>query len=311
MAGGQKRRAQRSEAIGKLAERILTFPDGKFEPSPPPQLLCKLTDEDLVVAVDAVEAVVAKQHPRPSGRAQFRLLAWTVADARGAATPLEKALAETVGKRLDRQAQKVRGDIELCEREYHERRLYASEAEHASMDAAHRLAMEALRTEVYVGFHELEPAGEEEAAVAALPATLAAALQIAEAPRHPSQPLPDIPPDLCRSLGSAGVQYLWDLAIEIDWANPGYFRPHARKSEDWHQLVPQAMTKLLRGAAEIPRLQSEIEESQDELETMWKLVEAKEKQVELLEKANGLLRDKVRRQAEALGPSDPCAEDDL
>ena len=83
MAGGQERRAQRAEAFGKLAERILTFPDGKFKPSPPPQLLGKLTDEDLVVAVDAVEAVVAKQQPRPSGRAQFRLLAWTVADARG------------------------------------------------------------------------------------------------------------------------------------------------------------------------------------------------------------------------------------
>ena len=99
MAGGQKRRVERSEAFLKLAARIVTFPGGDFEPSPPPQLLSKLTDEDLVLAVDAVEAVAAKQQQRLTGRAQFRLLAWTVADARGAATPLEKAAAETVGKR--------------------------------------------------------------------------------------------------------------------------------------------------------------------------------------------------------------------
>ena len=44
----------------KLVERIVTlFPDGDFEPSPPPPLLSKLTDEDLVLAADAVEAVAA------------------------------------------------------------------------------------------------------------------------------------------------------------------------------------------------------------------------------------------------------------
>ena len=64
MAGGQKRRVERSEAFLKLAARIVTFPGGDFEPSPPPQLLSKLTDEDLVLAVDAVEAVAAKQQQR-------------------------------------------------------------------------------------------------------------------------------------------------------------------------------------------------------------------------------------------------------
>jgi hypothetical protein len=298
MAGGQKRRVQRSEALAKLAERILPFSDGKFKPSPPPQLLSKLTDDDLIVAADAVEAVVAKQQPRPSGRAQFRLLAWTVADARGAGTPLDKALAETVGKRLDRQAQKVRGDIECRERDHREHRLIASDADHASIDAAHRLEIEALRSEIYIGFHELEPAGVE-AAAAALPATLAAALQIAEAPRHPSQPLPDIPPDLCRSLGSAGVRYLWDYAIQIDWA-----RPHQRKSEDWHRLVPRAMSMLVLESLQVA---ARLKESEDELEATWKLVEAGEKKNALLEEQDGILRDLVRRQAEALGLSDPLA----
>mmetsp|Transcript_61429 Transcript_61429/g.121534 ORF Transcript_61429/g.121534 Transcript_61429/m.121534 type:complete len:123 (+) Transcript_61429:1102-1470(+) len=36
------------------------------------------------------------------------LLAWVVADARGAARPMDKALADSVGKRLEKQAQKVR-----------------------------------------------------------------------------------------------------------------------------------------------------------------------------------------------------------
>jgi hypothetical protein len=40
---------------------------------------------------------------------------------------------------------------------------------------------------------------------------------------------------------------------------------------------------------------------------VWKLVEANQKQVELLEEANGCMRDLVRRQAEALGLSDPYA----
>ena len=102
MAGGQERRTKRAEAFLKLAERIMTFPDGNFEPSPPPQLLSKLTDEDLVLAADAVEAVAAKQQARPTGRALFRLLAWTVADARGAATLPDKAVAETGGKQTRR-----------------------------------------------------------------------------------------------------------------------------------------------------------------------------------------------------------------
>ena len=50
------RRSGRSDAFLKLAERLVAFPDGDFKPSPPPQLLSKLTDEDLVVAADAVEA---------------------------------------------------------------------------------------------------------------------------------------------------------------------------------------------------------------------------------------------------------------
>ena len=40
-----------------------------------------LTDQLLVVAADAVEAAVSDLETRPSGKAQLRLLAWTVAAA--------------------------------------------------------------------------------------------------------------------------------------------------------------------------------------------------------------------------------------
>ena len=305
LAGGQKRRAARKELFLKLAERILPFSDGDFEPSPPPQLLSRLTDEDLDVAADAVEAVAAKQPKRPSGRAWFRLLAWTVADARGAATPLEKAAAETVGKRLDRQAKKVRGDLEVCENDYRERRLIASDLDHATMDKDHQIEMETLRSEVYIGFHELELSSADEPADA-LPATLAAALQIAAAPsRHPSQPLPSIPPELARSLGTAGVQYLWDYALDMDWANPGYAIPHKRKSEEWYQLLPSIIQNLLREAASVPSLRSQLDESWRDEEEACKLVDALKEQISLHEKEKRILEGLVRKQAAALGMSDP------
>ena len=36
----------------------------------------------------------------------------------------------------------------------------------------------------------------------------------------PSQPLPEIPPDLVRSLGRTGVQYLWKYAISSAASHP-------------------------------------------------------------------------------------------
>jgi len=71
-----------------------------------------ITDELLTVASDSVEAICDLVQPRPSGKVQLRLLAWVVADARGAVVSMDKPLAETVGKRLDRQARKVRAEQE-------------------------------------------------------------------------------------------------------------------------------------------------------------------------------------------------------
>jgi len=103
-----------------------------------------------------------------------RLLAWVVADARGATMALDKALAETVGKRLDRQAQKVRAQLACATREAEEARTRLAAvvapsapiggmdpgrmaARSAEINAAEAQAYQRARSEVYIGFHELEP----------------------------------------------------------------------------------------------------------------------------------------------------------
>jgi hypothetical protein len=158
-----------SRGLRALAKRWLSFAEGVFLPSPPPALLDKLTDELLVVASDAVRDEAAECTAQNglgpiSGKAQLRLLAWVVADARGAVTPLDKALAETVGKRLDRQAQKVRSDMaRASERAEYSRAYVRTElpaelhaAKLANIDAEEQHQLEKPRAEIYVGFHELD-----------------------------------------------------------------------------------------------------------------------------------------------------------
>ena len=72
-------------------------------PSPLPALLDTLTDELLVVASDVIPALAVHTQPPPSGKSQLRMLAWLVADARGARVLLDKADAAKAGKRLDYQ----------------------------------------------------------------------------------------------------------------------------------------------------------------------------------------------------------------
>ena len=157
------------EALQQRATRILPYTEGNFTPSSPPALLERLTDHLLVVASDAVASATADVQPALSGKAKLRLLAWVVADARGATVPLEKALAETVGKRLERQAQKVRGETAAASARALQQRTDARSAVAAdpllaaglasklgAIDEEERRAFNRAVVEVYVGFHELE-----------------------------------------------------------------------------------------------------------------------------------------------------------
>ena len=294
IAGGQERRDKQSEALRRVANRLLPFPGGDFEPSPPPQLFDRITDELLVVSVETVEAVVSEQQPRPSGKAQFRLLAWVVADARGATMPLDKTLAVTVGKRLDRQAQKVRGDCAAVSAAAREARLQLSAATAsdpaarrqgvAAIDAEEQSKLESLRAEVYVGFHELEallPGAEKQKAEPAEPA-LAAAVQVATAAltQKPAPPaLPAIPPELASRLGPEGVQYLWDFVHER--------RTFPRRGEDWYKCLPWVIQSILVDFSSLFNLQTE--------EDVWELIDAQQEQIRLQQEMNAVLRARVRQ----------------
>jgi hypothetical protein len=113
----------------------------------------------------------------------------------------------------------------------------------AAVDVEERSRLEALRAEVYVGFHELNallPDAEEEAEKDPEHPVLAAALQTAEAQlKRQSAPasLPAIPPDLARRLGPEGVQYIWDHALDN--------KIYPRRSEDWHIHLPYMIQNLL------------------------------------------------------------------
>ena len=163
-----ERPAGEAKALQKLAQRIRSFPEGKFTPSPPPRLLHELTDEILVVASSAV-AGVGREEPALSTNAALRLLAWTVADALGASVVLDKPLALMVGKRLDRQAQSVRANFRAITARAAEARTSARDAAAgdpaltarlprvlSAIDSEERTAMALACTEVYVGFNELE-----------------------------------------------------------------------------------------------------------------------------------------------------------
>ena len=206
--GAPKRPRCEADAVQRLARRIRTFAEGKFVPSPQPNVLNKLTDA-LLVTADAVVKSVAAEAPPLSGNSAFRLLARTVADARGAQTVIDKPLALTVGKRLQVQAQRVRDDATSYCRPIKER---ASQERQELLDglmlnrdgeAALEAAMAASRArelselqrakedEVYTGFLELESLlPEEQRWDEASPAERVAALEGADEPSPRSKQVP-------------------------------------------------------------------------------------------------------------------------
>ena len=188
--------AEVTASLRQRAQRLLPFTEGNFTASGPPSLLDALTDASLVVA----SGIVSEEAPQLSGKAQLRLLAWLLADARGATTPIDKKLAETVGKRLDAQVKRVRSAIEqarsLAEQQRAEARaaaaLIAQQVKPerlAAIDAAEQKALNAPNKEIYVGFWELGAgAGEALPPAAALPSHAAV---LAVAPEEPEpEPVP-------------------------------------------------------------------------------------------------------------------------
>ena len=257
--------SETQRALESLARRFLPFPNGNFAPSPPPALFDKITDELLVVASDAVATVAAEQPRPPSGKSLLRLLAWIVADARGASTVLDKLLAETVGKRLDRQAQKVRSTLARAASVAEVARSDVSTvlaggalaASHgadrrAAIDRVENQAYEHAHREVYIGFHELE---------ALLPGYVAPSrypeLVALHEPVGPAT-LPPIPPDLAAALGPAACD---EMKAQIQ-AEGGHKGLDPSDSDVWWAVYLPSFVNDLRRERDAARLQaSEADET--------------------------------------------------
>ena len=251
--GHADRRTRVANGLRLLARRIRSFPEGKFTPSPPPSIFSVLTDELLVDASDAVTAVAAEEKEL-SGNAGFRLLAWTVADARGAMAPLDAQVAMKVGKRLDSRAITVRGALAQATGIADTARAALAEAEYpgaadmtpadvaaarAEIDGAEQRTYTFHRTEIYVGFHELKHI---------LPRPTAGGPVV---PRYPelvpahdpraARPLPAMPPDLAAALSAAaGKEILASFGGRDAWKYNDDPEAHVW----WTQILPDFVDEL-------------------------------------------------------------------
>ena len=229
------------EQLQELARRIKTCKEGTHAPSGEPRLLYELTDKVLVVLSDAVAAVAAEL-PALSANAALRLLAWTTADARGATVALDKPLALTVGKRLDRQAQSVREKIAgiRARAAQAERVLQLETIEESRLELKLKLLKDDLKLElteadeeVYVGFNELESLLPE-AEVDESPAEAPAAAEVEVSP-----------------IVAASLSYADKLAKSYERHNAW-----RREAETYHQqtkdIYAQAAT-LIEEGEDMPR----------------------------------------------------------
>jgi len=83
--GASKRLKGVVDALQGRARLWLACPEGLFPARDGPAVLDKITDELLVVASDVATSAAASADESVSGKARLRMLAWLVADARGAA----------------------------------------------------------------------------------------------------------------------------------------------------------------------------------------------------------------------------------
>jgi hypothetical protein len=162
-----------ADGLRQRAEYILTFAEGEHSPSKARLGPHVITHELLLAAHDAVK--LAAHDSKLTGKAQKRLLAWVLADAMSSGRPLDKQLAETVGKRLEKQCNKVASELAAAAIEAEQARDRAQRAATlaelngglstalageppetlASIDALAAETRRLINLEVYVGFHEL------------------------------------------------------------------------------------------------------------------------------------------------------------
>ena len=212
----------------------------------------------LIDGVDAVWAVAAAATPQLSGVARYRLLAWAVADARGATVPLDKPLALTVGKRIERQAIKTRSDLALAADAAQAARDRAREAagraseggpareglpsELAAIDQAEQADLKELRDEVYIGFNELDSLlpSESDGVPRVADETAGVRFPYLLGMNERDNYVAAMPPDLVATLGPDGTQALWQYATRYGKTGPS-------EPDVWWSLeLPAFVVSLMR-----------------------------------------------------------------
>jgi hypothetical protein len=156
-----------SAELLKIAKHILPFPTGAVDTQTLHKVATVVTDELLILALQAVSAVSQTQNPVPSGKAQKRLLAWVIAAAVGGTLLTDQERATTVGKRLDTQAERVSEKLReisnaasTCSAPPRPtRRTIQDSADQKLMElnAAEQMALDTMRTGVYTNAAELLP----------------------------------------------------------------------------------------------------------------------------------------------------------
>lgn len=239
---------------------------------------------------------MGREQPPLSGNGVLKLLAWTVADARGATTLLDKSLALTVGKRLDRQAESVRAKLQgILGRWRDERaRIHLEAHSNAGMKAllegfiesaleSEKAELYDARTEVYIGFHELESLlqEEEDAEPERAPAPAPVPAPEVQLARQPAVHFPwlleldeepwagcPIPPDLLAALYSTeAVDLLWEQSREwacppetgADWWSHGLPRFAARLVLELRLQREVSMRTASQHCEDLARLEAELE----------------------------------------------------
>jgi hypothetical protein len=273
-AGATKRPTGLKEALRATALRILPYHQGNFTPSPPPQILDTITDEQILVAFDVVARIAVEAKPKPlSGAAEQRLLAWLIADARGATIVLDPPSAERAGKRLKKQALKVHTDMDAAPvwAEEERARLHAEAAADAALkpslraqlaqvDETEKQMLKAPAEEIYVGFYELDQlvpnqaqdGNEHDAKGSTVEGTAELRAPWVLESRPASAP---IPPDLAQLLGSEGCDAL--AAAQCGTLE---------STDEWWTLgLPATIKYLLNELAAEKRESERLREHADEL----------------------------------------------
>ena len=232
-SGASKRLKGVAAALRRRVDQYFPPVEGVYPPPEDTVLLDKLTDELLVVASDTVAASAAAYRasieglqdvPVFSGKAQLRLLAWLVADARGADKTLDKVDAEKVGKRLERQAHRVRTELAAARESAITDRARietdgGDQAALAAVNAAEQAAFDHAHNEIYVGFVELEALMPSQASEEEEPAPVPAPAPRAVAPHAPT------PADEATDT-DAMITELYDKLKAKGVCCPTYILPH-------------------------------------------------------------------------------------